>query len=357
MTSAKRVPVATVEAIMRPELAGIDVAVMRGLEIGPLASPRVGKNEGPIRYLDHASTDELKQKYATNPVMRTKLHTIVDVDYVIGANKTIADAVGKDAPFDYVIASHVIEHIPDPVGWMAEVASVLRPGGILSLIIPDKRYSFDINRAVTDISDLVDANLRNLRQPSYRQAYDFYARAIAGQVDADAVWAGAADYTTTLPDHHDDPDAAALAACRRMQTSDAFVDVHCYVFTPDSFLDLFAKLARLDLVDFELASFFPTEVGALEFTVGLRLLDSSIGREAMRASQLRSISLVREQPGPDLGGPASPKVQLTAMVVSPLEKRAIVLKRNLACPYASDAATSPLHDSQTMTPAKGLVSR
>jgi SAM-dependent methyltransferase len=314
--------------IMRPELAGIDVAVMRGLEIGPLASPRVGKNEGPIRYLDHASTDELKQKYATNPVMRTKLHKIVDVDYVIGANKTIADAVGSDAPFDYVIASHVIEHIPDPVGWMAEVARVLRRGGILSLVIPDKRYSFDINRSLTDISDLVDANLRNLRQPSYRQAYDFYARAIAGQVDTDSVWAGVADYTDTLPQDLDDPDVAALDACRRMQTSSEFVDVHCHVFTPDSFLDLFDKLARLDLVDFEVASFFPTEIGSLEFTVSLRLLDPSGARKDMRASQLRSVNRVRDQPAPDLAAASPGRVQLTGMVVSPLEKRAIVLKRN-----------------------------
>ena len=313
---------------MRPELAGIDVAVMRGLEVGPLASPRVSKDEGPIRYLDHASTADLKQKYATNPVMRSRLREIVDVDYVMAENKTIAEAVAMDAPFDYVIASHVIEPIPDPVGWMAEVASVLRPGGILSLVIPDKRYSFDINRSLTDISDLVDANLRSLRQPSYRQAYDFYARAIAGMVDTESVWAGV-DYSTTLPQDLDNPDVAALEACRRMKTSDEFVDVHCHVFTPDSFLDLFALLARLDLVDFEVASFFPTEIGSLEFTVGLRLLDLSAGRDEVRARQLRSVSLVRDQSAQD-GAAASPaKVQLTGMVVSPLEKRAIVLKRTV----------------------------
>lgn len=30
-------------AVMRPELVGIDVAVMHGLEIAPLASPRVAR--------------------------------------------------------------------------------------------------------------------------------------------------------------------------------------------------------------------------------------------------------------------------------------------------------------------------
>ena len=157
----------------RPELAAIDATNMRGLEIGPLASPRVRKDEGPVRYVDHASAPELRQKYATDAGMRDRLDEIVDVDYVLGEMTTIAQAVAADAPFDYVIAAHVIEHIPDPVGWMEDLTRVLRPGGILSLVIPDKRYCFDINRSLTEVSDLVDANLRRLRQPSFRQAYDF----------------------------------------------------------------------------------------------------------------------------------------------------------------------------------------
>jgi SAM-dependent methyltransferase len=313
--------------MMRPELAGIDIGRMNGLEIGPLASPRVRKDEGPIRYLDHASTVELRRKYASDAGMRGRLDEIVDVDYVVGAHMTIADAVDGDAPFDYVIASHVIEHIPDPVGWLAEVAQVLRPGGILALVIPDKRYCFDINRSLTEISDLIDANLRHLRQPSYRQAYDFYSKAIGGIVDTAAVWAGVADYSSTVRQDFDDPDIAALDACRRMQSSDEFVDVHCSVFTPDSFLTLFDKLARLDLIDFELASLHPTVVNTMEFNVNFRKLDSQGDRSKVRAAQLASLARVRTQhPGATVASPATRSAHV-GMVVSPLEARAIVLKR------------------------------
>ena len=156
---------------------------MRGLEIGPLATPRVRKEEGPVRYVDHASAAELHEKYATDQGMRDRLDEIVDVDYVLGESTNLSEAVASDAPFDYVIASHVIEHIPDTIGWLDDLTRVLRPGGILSLVIPDKRYCFDINRSLTEVSDLVDANLRGLRQPSFRQAYDFYAKAIGGVVD------------------------------------------------------------------------------------------------------------------------------------------------------------------------------
>jgi SAM-dependent methyltransferase len=306
----------------RPELAVIDVAQMSGLEIGPLASPRVRKDEGRVRYVDHASAAELRQKYATNEGMRNRLDEIVDVDYVLGESTKISEAVAHDAPFDYVIASHVIEHIPDPVSWMDDLTRVLRPGGILSLVVPDKRYCFDVNRSLTEISDLVDANLRLLRQPSYRQAYDFYAKSIGGMVDPAEAWDGA-DYTSVVRQDFADPDVAALDACRRMQVSNEFVDVHCHVFTPGSFLGLVEKLARLGLMDYEVAAFFPTARYNFEFYVSLRLLDAHAYRDSLLRSQLASITRARTDDPP----PIDAQSQLVLMAVSPLEERLLTVKR------------------------------
>src|SRR6202034_1155040 len=112
--------------------------------------------------------------------MQNRLEEIVDIDFVVRETQGFYEAVAHDAPFDYVIASHVIEHIPDPVTWLADVARVLRIEGILSLVIPDKRYCFDINRRTTDISEVIDAYLRQLRQPSVKQVYDFLSKAING---------------------------------------------------------------------------------------------------------------------------------------------------------------------------------
>ena len=315
---------------MRYDLAAIDVAAMRGLEIGPLANPRVSKDDGPVRYLDHASADELKQKYAANAEMQDRLDRIVEVDYVIGEGKEISEAVAQDAPFDYVIASHLIEHIPDPVGWMADVARILRPGGILSLVIPDKRYCFDINRAPSDISDVVDAYLRQLVRPSYKQVYDFTSRAINGAVDTHAVWAEHADYTGVVRTDCDDPDVAALEACRRMDTSDEFVDVHCNAFTPDSFLELFEKLARLGLVDFELARFFPTEFDTLEFHASLRLLEPTSDRSTLLRRQLASVARARlGEVAADRLKPPPARPAAVAMDLSERERRLLLLKRRV----------------------------
>jgi SAM-dependent methyltransferase len=135
-------------------LAEIDPSRGIGLEIGPLDSPIVTREMGNVRYVDHASTEELKVKNRGNRFVN--LDRIVDVDFVWGA-RTLPELVGAEGPFDYVIASHVIEHVPDLVGWLNEVRAILRPQGILSLAIPDKRYCFDHYRPPTTVADALEA--------------------------------------------------------------------------------------------------------------------------------------------------------------------------------------------------------
>ena len=89
-------------------LGSMNLATLRGLEIGPLCHPIVKKTDGSILYVDHADTEYIKN--ANNPEYRDQ---IVDIDIVWG-DKPLKDLVPY--PLDYAVACHVIEHIPDTLG-------------------------------------------------------------------------------------------------------------------------------------------------------------------------------------------------------------------------------------------------
>ena len=313
----------------RPDLACIDVTTIRGLEIGPLAAPRVRKDEGDVFYVDHTDAEGLRRKYATNPVLKDRLDQIVDIDCVIGDSQGIHEAVAGQSPFDYVIAAHLIEHIPDPITWLSDIASVLRPRGILSLVIPDKRFTFDMNRRTTEIGDLVDAYLRRLRTPSFKQAYDFISKEITETVDLAAVWAGTKTYAGVVRSDLPDPDVAALQLCRTIESSDQYVDVHCSVFTPESFLNLYEKLARLGLIEFEVAHFVPTEIDQLEFHVSLRRTDGTLDSDSAMELQLASVRQARRLTASGVAGISSSVTMPATMEVSDRERSMITAKRRI----------------------------
>jgi SAM-dependent methyltransferase len=313
----------------RHDLACIDVPTMRGLEIGPLAAPRVRKCDGDVMYVDHLDAEGLRVKYAADPVLRDRLDQIVDVDRVMGDGEGMYEALADHAPFDYVIASHLIEHIPDPVAWLSDLAAVLCPGGILSLIIPDKRFTFDVNRRTTEIGDLVDGHLRRLTRPSFKHAYDFISKEITESVDPAAIWAGVKDYAGVVRSDVPDPDVAALQLCRTLESSSQYVDVHCSVFTPESFLCLLEKLVRLGLIEFEVAHFVPTELNQLDFHVSLRRTDSTVDRVLTMERQLASVRRAYRATAHVPAGLHSSVTAPTMMAVSPRERTMIAEKRRI----------------------------
>ncbi len=277
-------------------LADIDPATS-GLEIGPLYTPRFPRSRYQVRYVDHASTEDLREKYASDAFMAQHLDEIVDVDFVWSGSAPLLDVVGGAAPFDWVFASHVIEHAPDMIGWLRQVGSVLADGGRLCLAIPDKRLCFDVNRDLTTMADLVDAHLRGLSAPGFRQIYDFHSRII--EVDAAALWAGTADYRGTWRTDLD-PDEWAYELCLKAQQTGEYVDGHCQVFTPTSFVDVYARLVALGLIDYRIAAFHPSVWGTIEFRVVFEKLPPSMSTDERRAAQLASIPTFDDPvpPGP-----------------------------------------------------------
>lgn len=234
-----------------------DPAQLTGLEIGPSHAPLIAKVDGPVRYVDYALTDELRRNLISATVRPDQ---IADVDIAWGDNR-LRDAVGGTV--DYVVASHVIEHAPDLVGWLAQIREVLAPGGLLGLAVPDRRFTFDLLRPESTLGEMVEAHLVGYRRPSIRQVFDSYER--TRPVDIARAWSE--DLTRTLQ-----PVAAkrlsAFQLVRDLQDG-RYVDSHCWVFTPKSFLDQLEAMLELGWLDYRIEDFHPTEPGDLEFHVRL----------------------------------------------------------------------------------------
>jgi SAM-dependent methyltransferase len=270
-------------------LAGLDIAASAGLEIGPLDKPLVRKGEGDIAYVDHAAAADLRRHYQGDP--RVRVDQIVEVDGVWG-EKTLAEAVGPGKRFDYVLASHVIEHVPDLVAWLAEIHAVLKPGGSLRLAVPDKRFSFDYARDPSRLCDVLDAYLRRARAPLPRMILDHCLA--ARRVHPVAAWQGPLDISSLPPLNSPEK---ALAAARDAFERGTYHDVHCWVFTPASFASLMADLARMGLVAFSCRSLADTIRDTLEFFVIMTVSASTADMVAGWEQAAERLARADERPG------------------------------------------------------------
>lgn len=238
-------------------LEGMDLT-RRIVEIGPLYRPFVSKSGGNVVYVDHADTATLREKYKDDP--KFSMDAIVDVDAVWG-DKTLAECIGE--PASYIIASHVIEHVPDLFTWLNELRDALLEGGQIRLVIPDRRFTFDYLRRTTEFADVIDAYLRKTRAPLPRCVLDHVLN--VRNVDVGEAWAGPLDpLSLTRPPGHG-YDLAVRTA--RQALSGEYHDVHCWVFTPRSFASLMRQAVERKLLNLRCAQFSDTMPGTLEFVV------------------------------------------------------------------------------------------
>lgn len=224
-----------------------------GLEIAPLFRPVVSKDDYNVYYTDYTSTEVLREKNATNITAHSGVHPgIQTLDFVWSPGSKLAESVPLGVEFDYAVASHVIEHVPNMVGWLNEILSVLKVGGKLALVIPNKAACFDYYRQETPVAEFVEAWICNASKPSPKQIFDCLSLAV---VDTDPP--GTRSFDLNLP----------LSEAKRIYTLDQalsyainsystneYLDVHCSAFTPDSFVNVVTTLVDLGLLNVSLSA-------------------------------------------------------------------------------------------------------
>jgi SAM-dependent methyltransferase len=261
---------------------------MRVLEMGPYHSPvapkRAGWNSHSVDYTDQQRLREIWARSGGNP------DTIEPVDFVWRAGK-LHELVPPDlhGQFDACIASHVIEHIPDPIGFLRSLETLLTPDGVVALAVPDKRYCFDFFRPLTLMPAWLEAHERNAIRHSRRTVLESVAYFCnnRGRPDWGQEWR---PMSLSLAREMVPNELAAVGE----GAESAYIDCHAWCFVPSSFRLLMLELGALGMVDFQVERMFPPQ--GCEFITILRRGRLELPEAELKARRLQLLQqMIAEQ--------------------------------------------------------------
>jgi SAM-dependent methyltransferase len=199
-----------------------------GIEIGALHQPLVVPRAARVTYVDRMRVAELRQQYpelVDAPLVETEI--VDDGETLV----TIADATQ-----DFVIANHFIEHCENPLLTFQNLFRVLKPGGVVFMAVPDKRFTFDVDRPCTTI-DHVLRDFSEGPEWSKRQHYEEWTRLVNKRSDRSQVNA------------------------ETQHLIDMKYSIHFHVWSAPELLDVVQALRRI--VQFELELFLRNGIESL----------------------------------------------------------------------------------------------
>ncbi|HQC71146.1 MAG TPA: class I SAM-dependent methyltransferase [Candidatus Competibacteraceae bacterium] len=240
-----------------------------GIEIGPSHNPLAPKSAGyRVHIIDHMSREQLITKYAQHGV---DLNRIEEVDF-IWHQEPYTELTGKNRYYDWIIASHVIEHMPDLIGFINNCDEVLKEDGVLSLVVPDKRYCFDHYRPMTSLATIVDHHIQNATYHTAGAVAEYFLNVVSrsGAIAWDARTTGHYAFVHSAED--------VIRGMQSVLNDHAYLDIHAWCFTPHSFRLLMQDLFALGLIQLREVAFYPTAGCEFYMTLGRKGKGSSTSR-------------------------------------------------------------------------------
>ncbi len=232
---------------------------MTGIEIGPACFPTCAKSDGWNVYIvDYKVKSELVERYevlkeAGAPV---NLNRIEEVDFVWQDGK-LSDLLKRGGvdQVDFIVASHVIEHMPCLISFLQSAEELLKEDGIISTAIPDKRREYDFLKPISTTADAIDAYLDKRTRHSARTA--FLAYFYECTTLSSGKWSG-------LPHISDVLFANAFDKAKDLfnkligSENSAYSDFHAWFFTPASFQLILLELKALGYTNLEVVEISET---------------------------------------------------------------------------------------------------
>jgi len=140
-----------------------------GLELGPGHEPFPVPADVAVRYVDRWTPGDNQALFPELGAV-----TFPPPDVVADLDRDRLGAV-TEGSVDFVIASHVLEHLADPLGMVDEIHRVLRIGGVALILLPDRHATFDAARPPTPLDHLVAEHAAGVTTVSDEHIIEFVA--------------------------------------------------------------------------------------------------------------------------------------------------------------------------------------
>lgn len=269
-------------------LAGLKPGHSRVLELGPSFAPVAPKRTGWLTTIvDHTDRDGLVAKYSVHSGL--DIDAIEEVDHVWSAGPLAAVIPPREhGQYDALIASHVIEHLVDPITFLKSAERLLKPGGRIILAVPDLRLCFDCLRPVSTTGQVIAAWREKRVKHAWSAVFDAYAydaRPDGQRPSWSRGFAFTPRFIAALTDVGRDIDGY----CDRGE--DGYLDVHGWTFTPASFELLLLELQALGLAHWRVESLVECE--SVEFLAFLSRSTGGVPSETLLAE--RRMALLRRR--------------------------------------------------------------
>lgn len=187
----------------------VELKESEGLEIGACDLPTVPKEVGNCEFADFRSAEEMIRLWNLPP------ETVMPVTYILKRDSKIHRQIDKK--FDYVVLCHVIEHIPNPIGYIQDLQKLLKPGGVILIACPDKRRTPDASRPSTTIEHLIDDYYNDCNYPPLEHILEF-AKAWSDEIRQKSV-----------------ESAREFYEWGRQNFESGLADAHCHVWIDEEF--------------------------------------------------------------------------------------------------------------------------
>jgi SAM-dependent methyltransferase len=102
-----------------------------------------------VCYVDRWNPDESRALFGELPGA-----DFIQPDVVCNLDEDLLRAFA-DASQDFVICSHVLEHLANPLALLGDAYRVLRPSGVMLILLPDRHHTYDRTRTPTPLGHVV----------------------------------------------------------------------------------------------------------------------------------------------------------------------------------------------------------